>query len=158
MFFLISIGSCPLYDPRYKLIDGKCFYFESQLLGYDEANTNCISRLATVGIGKLFEPKDKEQNDKVADVASQTLSGTSVRPHIGITDRVQEGVFAYNSDDTQITFQPEWYKLNGLDDYDCIFMALNQGLGKWSDRPCSEKHPSICESSMYHLNFQPPPI
>ena len=70
----ISYTPCPTdHYPYYQLIDNKCFYFEYAKLSHDEAQSNCMEKLANYGGGKLFEPQSLSENVKVAGFGSVAL-------------------------------------------------------------------------------------
>ena len=96
------------------------------------------------GTWMLFEPQTVRQNVKVAIIAKTILS-SYLYPYIGVTDRFEEGVYAYNSDNRPVMFQPAWFRKVARFNYDCIRITLDQDLGQWIDGPCSDKRTSICE-------------
>ena len=134
----ISYTPCPTgYDSYYQLIDNKCFYFEKENLNHNEAQTNCMEKLKNYGGGKLFEPKSLLENEKVAYIGYGILGDSdkwsNTWLHIGITDNVLEGTWAYESDGSNITFVPNWqYEYN--DHYfNCITInAVQNGQGSWT--------------------------
>ena len=50
-------------DPRYKILDNHCFYFEKIGLNFDSANKNCQEKLGASG--KLYEPNNVSEMKKV---------------------------------------------------------------------------------------------
>ena len=147
----VSYTPCPTgYSSYYQLIDNKCYYFEKENLNHDEAQTNCMEKLKNYGGGKLFEPQSLVENKKVAyigygvlgdwDQWSNTIYHSNTWLHIGITDNVLEGTWAYESDGSNITFVPNWqYKYN--DHYhNCILInavQYDQATGDWADESCN---------------------
>ena len=155
----ISYTSCPTdHYPYYQLIDDKCFYFESSDLTHNEAQANCMEKLKNYGGGKLFEPKSTSESHKVADFAYFILGYYSWQEtwlHIGVTDKAQEGIWAYESDGSNITFVPYWSDYSyGDPEYDnCVAVGAfkydyysNYYSGDWSVIWCFSKYMSICES------------
>ena len=144
--------SCPTEDPQYSLLEDTCIYFEQTHLTYDEADTNCKSKM--MGKGKLFEPNSLKQNNQVANMANQIFAGTLVAfPHIGIKYNYQEDLLTYNSVSI-VRFQPRWFDNKENIGYDCVNLALSpRRLGKWSNKPCSQKRSSICQEGESFCDF-----
>ena len=119
-----------------------------------------MEKLKNYGGGKLFEPQSLYENDKVASVGYEVL-GTEwslyddTQVHIGVTDNVQEGTWAYESDGSNITLVPRWsYSYPYAHEYDnCITFGANHwslGDGDWSIIQCTAystlyDYMSICE-------------
>ena len=145
---------------NYRLVQGKCFYFEREYMNWEGARDNCKQKG-----GKLFEPKSVAEMKKIALIAY----GASVWfAWIGITDIASEGTFVYDSNGQSITFNggnipgpfepsnPLWGYQGRVTptSNDCV--ALKTGaahlcqncydMGKMFDLACSYKSGrSICE-------------
>ena len=74
-------------------IEGACYSFIRQNYTFSEANENCQK----IG-GQLFEPKDRFENAKIAELAKTWLHpGNNYEWYwIGIHDKGKEGIFVYN--------------------------------------------------------------
>ena len=101
IFFLITFFSfsdvCPSSsDPNYRSFGSKCYYFESSLATYNDAQTACNSKIGTTG-GKLAEPSASVE--LYAFLYSTASSIVNSGPYwIGIDDlQNDDGVFRYAS-------------------------------------------------------------
>ena len=65
--------------------------------------------------------------------------------NIGVTDNLQAGSWAYDSDGSNVTFNPEWHHVSGGSDLNCILFS---DKGDWADFSCTSKSPSTCESNI----------
>ena len=63
---------CPTDEGNYLEIDGQCFYFETQNLGYPEAKANCAKNKFSGG-GRLFEPMTLAENEKICKTFADLL-------------------------------------------------------------------------------------
>jgi hypothetical protein len=71
----------------YQYILGKCYYIEENYLNQADANENCKNRFGVHSNGILFEPKDKNTNDKVIEFARNLVeSNYYAQFWIGIMD------------------------------------------------------------------------
>ena len=124
-----------------------------------------MEKLKNYGGGKLFEPQSLLENEKVAYIGYGVLGDSdkwrNTWLHIGITDNVLEGTWAYESDGSNITFVPYWQD-NYNDQYgNCIVInAVQYGqgtyTGDWAIQSCTSNssywyssypdYMSICES------------
>ena len=97
--------------------------------------------------GKLFEPKSLAENKMVWEKA-KSIDGNDARAYwIGVTDRVKEADFRYDSNNLEIPFSIIWYTSYGTHAggkfRDCVGITYT---GRWYDGPCSNfKYRSICE-------------
>ena len=106
--------------------------------------------------GKLFEPKNKRESDKVRALAKSKGVGTCF--WIGINDKARENHFVYESDGKAI----DWKNWNGVEpsnsrscirrrfgwcvqrgDEDCVEAFTSNG--EWNDKPCNKMLPFVCE-------------
>ena len=97
---------CPIENSSFRLVHGRCIYFESQQLSYGTARSNCKSKAPGFD-GKLFEPTNVFINEKVHEMAmevfgelplrgeykGETWLKSGHRPWIGFNDVVSEGNF-----------------------------------------------------------------
>ena len=87
VLFSFIASSCPTSsDPKYKMISGTCYYFETANYDHSDAQENCRNRFGPASTGGLFEPQSKAINDAVhvkAVTFSEIQSGTSL--WLGIT-------------------------------------------------------------------------
>ena len=92
MFIKFSVSSCPVSDPRYKILDNHCFYFEKNNLNFASANENCQEKLGA--FGRLYEPNSIEEMKKVAKLADDVFKPKLQIQNwawIGVTDKRIEG-------------------------------------------------------------------
>ena len=128
----------------YRLIQGKCFYFEWEHKIFKDAKENCIQKG-----GKLYEPMDVVMMKKVANISA---IGGHAWAWIGITDTAKEGNYVYDSNGQSIKFSPPWSPLGyGAQGTfaNCIALQVNRNSdrGTLADLRCSSYHSmySICE-------------
>ena len=137
-------------DPRYKILDNQCFYFERKSLNFDSANDNCQEKLGASG--RLYEPKSVSEMKTVGKLGDDVFpSWTNV--WLGVTDKRIESQFAYNSNGLPINFTPTWWPGYGSQGKgnDCIFMRMpstNPYFTKWGDYSCTATYGSICQSNV----------
>ena len=98
--------------------------------------------------GYLPEPRSLEEKQFLMNFTSN--SGGF---YLGMTDRVEEGVFQWNSDNSTVTWT-DWYPgdPNGGTNDNCVFVY---GVN-WADYPCVNNSlitgPIICQGIyLYHL-------
>ena len=138
----VSTCPCPIDKQYYQLIGGKCFYFETAGLTHDEAQANCMEKFENYDGGKLFEPKNNHENCKVSDIAWDVMGFSFA--HIGVTDNMQEGSWAFDSDGSTVGYNPGWHHAYGGSDLNCILIC---NKGDWADFSCTtSRRQSICES------------
>ena len=70
---------CPTDEGNYLEIDGQCFYFETQNLGYPEAKANCAKNKFSGG-GRLFEPMTLAENEKICKTFADLLGKLQKNP------------------------------------------------------------------------------
>ena len=136
---------------NYRLVQGKCFYFERTYMNWEGARDNCKQKG-----GKLFEPKNVAEMKQVASIAVHVSQYGYTTAWIGITDTMNEGNFVYNSNGQSITFNPHWQDGGQTKGTYNNCVGINTGaehmcqncydMGKMFDMPCSFKTGrSICE-------------
>ena len=98
-FFFSFSEVCPTSsDPNYRTFNSKCYYFESSLATYSNAQTACTSKFGTTKYGgKLAEPSPSVE--LYAFLYSTASSIVNSGPYwIGIDDlQNDDGVFRYAS-------------------------------------------------------------
>ena len=144
-------NNCPvdandIYE-TYRLIQGKCFYFEWKHKIFKDAKENCIQKG-----GKLYEPTDVVMMKKVAKISA---IGGHAWAWIGITDTAKEGNYVYESNGQSIKFSPPWAplgygaRLSAGIFFNCIGLQVNgnSNRGTLADLKCHAYHSmySICE-------------
>ena len=82
----------------YRLVQGKCFFFERAYMNWEGARDNCKQKG-----GKLFEPKNVAELKQIALIAYNVF-GNVATAWIGITNIANEGTFIYDSNGQSITF------------------------------------------------------
>ena len=137
----VSSCPCPIDNKYYQLIGGKCFHFETASLTHDEAQANCMEKFENYDGGKLFEPKNNHENYKVSDIAWDVMGFSFA--HIGVTDNMKEGSWAFDSDGSTVGYNPGWHHAYGGTDLNCILFC---NKGDWADFSCTKRTKSICES------------
>ena len=130
-------------DPRYRIIQNQCFYFEKVTKSFDNARANCKQKG-----GKLYEPEDAVKMKEIAKISHGTLG--NVWAWIGITDIASEGNYVYDSTGLGINFIPLWHYIYGTrgTSYNCVSVLTQIGhykVGKLSDNSCLGNKRSICE-------------
>ena len=131
----------------YRLIQGKCFYFEWKYKNFKDAKENCKQKG-----GKLYEPMDAVVMKEIAKISGIGPSYTNIWAWIGITDTAKEGNYVYESNSQSIKFSPPWaplgYGAQGIS-FNCIGLQVNGNSyrGTLADLKCSAYHSmySICE-------------
>ena len=168
MFIKFSVSSCPVSDPRYKILDNHCFYFEKNKLNFASANENCQEKLGA--FGRLYEPNSIEEMKKVGKLGDDVFKFQTRYASwawIGVTDKRIEGQFAYHSSGLPIKFSPNWSTLGSSYGsrgklFNCVIMwikNINVHMGvteygnTWADTFCDRRplRSSICRSIRYKL-------
>ena len=107
----------------------------------------------------LYEPYSIAEQRKIMDMAYERWSDgdDSATIHqrftwIGVTDKISEGQYTYNSNNQPINFTPDWNSDDGSGgrSRNCIMMFVNSPSGnyysEWYDRYCTYTTRSICWS------------
>ena len=136
-------SSCP--SGWHRILDS-CIWLSGDQKDFDSAQQQCAQ---LVHNGRLFEPKNRLQNDLVLTLLK------SLQPSnwwIGITDRQSEGRFEYLSSGKEPSFS-NWYP-GQPDDWrsgeDCVqfwFPGASK-LGKWNDNACKNSRHYVCEKPL----------
>jgi len=134
---------CAAEETNYRMVNGKCVYYETSHYNYEDAKQKCEARFNNNG--RLYEPKTWSENEHAQKV------GRAVKDRnwkIGINDKQTEGQFVYESDGTPISYIPKWYadyKAKGTSNNCIIFATGSTTL--WLDYGCSYSDGSICEQN-----------
>ena len=144
-----QIPPSPTEDPKYHIIDQKCYFFDKASGTYANSKEKC--RNAFNGQGKMFEPKTMAQFKKVHKYGRDNLDKDIF--WIGVNDKAKEGTFVYESNGASIPFTPDWYGKNGFDgtrgtSANCILLYENSLT--WMDYECNNsawgpRGGTICE-------------
>ena len=150
--FICPVKGVEAY-PRdnYRLVQGKCFYFERTYMNWEGARDNCKQKG-----GKLYEPKNVSEMKQVASIAIKVSQYGYTTAWIGITDTASEGNFVYDSNGQSITFNPPWQDQDQRKGTSNNCVGIHTGaehmcqncynMGKMINLPCSFKTGrSICE-------------
>ena len=147
-------SSCP--SGWHRILDS-CIWLSGDQKDFDSAQQQCAQ---LVHNGRLFEPKNRLQNDLVSTLVKSLQPSNA---WIGITDRQSEGRFEYLSSGKEASFTG-WSPGNP-DDYqgrqDCAlfwFQWRHNGnnvddsrLGKWDDDDCDSRFHYVCEQPLTGL-------
>ena len=134
-----------LDDSRFRLVHGKCFYFEMEAKNFLDARNNCRKKGA-----KLYEPKNGSELKNIAKIAHDVIGNKLA--WIGIRDSatdapgsVIEGTYVYDSNGINFQFNlPRWGY--GQQNHNCIEVYTQPSLqGKVFNEHCSRIRSSICE-------------
>ena len=138
---------CPTNDPKYKLVEGKCFYLKKTSLNYQGAINNCKEKFKNFGgNGILFEPTSANKFKKVYQAAKTFLDLGTWSSWIGIK-KSSNGVLVYSRTGQPVTFQPPWYPGHNLSSRDgfCISVWQEKFLSNYFP---DDKRSSICENNI----------
>ena len=134
---------CPTENPNYQIINSHCFFFESQELAFDAAQTNCGSKFSSGG--QLFEPTSLYMNEKVFKIATE-ISSTG-RKWVDVHYRDDQRNFKYASG-LPMSVIPPWSASNpsnsGGNEHCVEFNKVGKAV--WNDIRCDRKFMSVCES------------
>ncbi|XP_051857463.1 tetranectin [Antechinus flavipes] len=119
----------------------KCFLAFPQAKTYHEASEDCISRGGT-----LSTPQNGDENDSLYEYLRKGI-GPEAEIWLGLNDMAAEGNWVdmtgskagYKNWETEITTQPDGGKAEN-----CAAMS-GAAAGKWFDKRCKERLPSICQ-------------
>ena len=134
-----------LEDSRFRLVHGKCFYFEKEAKNFLDARNNCKNKGA-----KLYEPKNGSELKNIAKIALDVMGNKLA--WIGILDSATgapggaiEGTYVYDSNGINIKFNLRRHGY-GQQAYNCIEVYTQPSLqGKVFNEHCSRIRSSICE-------------
>ena len=142
----------------YKMFGSICYYFETQIMNFNDAQTSCETKFGSSG-GKLFEPKDLATHNavrekQVEEVRKSGFSDKYYKTWIGISDQGHEGTFTFVSDDAHLPFTAPWKSgqpyCGVSSSCDCVEIYdfpedKNYRNDHWADVECYNTLFSICE-------------
>merc|ERR1711963_566716 len=91
------MGNCPMAK-GFRLIQGKCYAFETDLRTFDATQTRCGQIFPNNTEGKIFEPTSDKVLEEVLKQAKIECGGANPQIWLGITDKTSENNFVYHSD------------------------------------------------------------
>ena len=74
--YVPKLFDCEGLGSNYRFVLGNCYYFEETESDFANASKNCEDKFGAYGYGKLFEPMNKHLNDKVIQVARNTITSS----------------------------------------------------------------------------------
>ncbi|XP_053302318.1 C-type lectin domain family 6 member A [Pleuronectes platessa] len=147
---LVRNETCPRCEDGWEPHGGKCYFFSSVKLTWNESRTQCKSMRGDLVVinsreeQRLLESKVREKMDNFEDMF-----------WIGLTDSENEGEWLWVDDtrlDPSLTFwregEPNNWNVENPDGQDCVRMGEKDGpknLKTWFDRSCESPQKSICE-------------
>jgi hypothetical protein len=154
---LIHLPGCKGCETGWKKLKGKCFYFGQESLPYLNASEACVEKR-----GILFEPKNEQANEYIAQLAPKESYLNSTQPTywIGIVDLLQEGHFVFESSGSQIKYENWAFDSdsdvdepdNDMDSQDCGVVVNTDG--DWHDEDCAAtSHQFVCEDLQQDLDY-----
>ncbi|XP_076112363.1 uncharacterized protein LOC143080412 [Mytilus galloprovincialis] len=134
-------GNCkPGWEYLYTGGSHHCYYFSSNTLSWDSAESWCRSHGA-----RLAVIKSSTESRMLASKAER--SHTSHGWWVGATDRKREGHWEWTSGESVTHYTDNWHQgepSNKYHDEDC--MELRQQFGwQWNDETCNTQHLFICK-------------
>ena len=153
-----SGSSCP--SGWHRILDS-CIWLSGDQKDFDSAQQQCAQ---LVHNGRLFEPKNRLQNDLVSTLVKSLQPSNA---WIGITDRQSEGRFEYLSSGKEPSFS-NWAQYQPDDccekGEDCVLFWFNWSngnneddrswRGKWNDALCDSRLHYVCEQPLTGLSKQ----
>ena len=143
-----SGSSCP--SGWHRILDS-CIWLSGDQKDFDSAQQQCAQ---LVHNGRLFEPKNRLQNDQVLTLVKSLQPSNA---WIGITDRQSEGRFEYLSSGKEPSFS-NWAQYQPDDDgekgEDCVLFRLGgrrAKRGQWNDALCDSRLHYVCEHPLTGL-------
>ena len=142
-----QVPPCPTNNPKYKLVDGKCYYLEKTSLNYQGAINNCKEKFKNDGgNGVLFEPTSVDEFNKVYQETETFLHLTITSAWIGIK-KSTNGILVYSRTGQPVTFQPPWYSAHSLSLNNGFCISVHRGKFLANYFP-HEKRSSICVNNI----------
>ena len=123
---------CPIEQPEYFEVRGKCFYTDNTTRNFDDSQAHC-KEIFPHG-GRLFEPRDVSTKEIVK--AYKRYHGSVRSAWIGITDRSSQDSYQYASDNGQLTIF-QWARNQPNCKSSCKCLSFCRNNGDWCDMPCS---------------------
>ena len=146
-WYFTDAAICNALGNHYQYIFGKCYYIEETPFSQADAKENCENRFGVHGNGLLFEPKDKNTNDKVIEFARNLIKSNYFS--IGIKDFNSKNNWQYLSNNEKLSWT-NWATGQPANDYNTLENCVRDGYtNKWHDVPCNSQYPSICEMKTF---------
>ncbi|XP_053302298.1 hepatic lectin [Pleuronectes platessa] len=142
--------TCPRCEDGWEPHGGKCYFFSSVKLIWNESRTQCKSMK-----GDLVVINSREEQR----LLESKVRGKKDKPEfwIGLTDSKREGEWLWVDDtqlDPSLTFwregEPDNWNGDNPDGENCVTMWEKDGfmeLKTWFDQSCKSSHEYICEKS-----------
>ncbi|XP_034456850.1 C-type lectin domain family 4 member E-like [Hippoglossus hippoglossus] len=145
--------TCPRCEDGWEPHGGKCYFFSSVTLTWDQSRTQCTSMR-----GDLVVINNREEQEFLECRLRGKMNNPEDKFWIGLTDSKNEGEWLWVDNtqlDTSLTFwrhrEPDnWRGLNS-DGEDCVRMG-EEDLESWVDGSCESPQKSICEKSEIQLD------
>ena len=136
-----TLEACLNGDGNYRLILGRCYYFEKSKMNHTAAAHNCKDNHK----GVLFEPRTISESDLIhhAVMEMNILPKKEDAVHIGINELKEEGKFVYDSSELPIFFENWRSGFGNRTTNDCVMISHLESP-KWIDGNCNYHGPSIC--------------
>ena len=131
----------------YRILES-CIWFSHEKKNFDRAHEHCGQVNER---GRLFEPKNRLQNDLVLTLLKNRQKEKNA--WVGITDRIEEGKFRYMSSYMPIFFS-KWAlsePSNACGTQHCVNFWFKDD--SWDDRQCTNKFHYICEVPLNELKM-----
>jgi len=142
-----TLPECPT-GSNFMMYNGTCYAVEHGNRNYDDTQTRCGEIFGNGIGGKIFEPSSVDVcNDIVKDAGAIFSAEGRGDPYVwvGMTDRITEGTWAYESSGENPPDQPNCH--TNKDDIDCTVMKVHY-IG-WYTFGCHQKcdisASAICE-------------
>ena len=137
-------------------MNDRCYYFHNKEVKiFNDAQKIC-SEMCGFDNGRLYEPKDLDNFSDIYKLAEQYSKKPKLHLWLGLTDKLKERTFVYNSNGESPKYIAPWgpKQPNGNTIENCLttFKPNNSDKPLWFDRPCIENdkldepgHKFMCE-------------
>ncbi|XP_047195189.1 hepatic lectin-like isoform X5 [Hippoglossus stenolepis] len=146
----VTHEACPRCEDGWEPHGGKCYFFSSVTLTWDQSRTECRSMR-----GDLVVINNREEQRFLVSRLRGKMDTHDDRFWIGLTDSKNESEWLWVDDtrlNTSLTFwrdyEPNNLKYDNSDGEDCVRMGQKKGaeeLKAWKDESCKSPQKSICE-------------
>ncbi|XP_060948484.1 C-type lectin domain family 4 member E-like [Limanda limanda] len=143
--YLSKDETCPRCEDGWEPHGGKCYFFSSVTLTWNESRTQCISMS-----GDLVVINNREEQ-RFLESRVRGKMDTDDKFWIGLTDSKNKGEWLW-VDDTRLDSSVKFWLGNNPDDWrgekpdgeDCVRMG-KEYLMSWFDKSCGTSQKYICE-------------
>ncbi|XP_047200076.1 hepatic lectin isoform X2 [Hippoglossus stenolepis] len=145
-----NLTACPRCEDGWEPHGGKCYFFSSVTLTWNQSRTECTSMR-----GDLVVINNKEEQEFLECRLRGKMDNPEDKFWIGLTDSKNEGEWLWVDDtrlDPSLTFwrhrEPDNKIWDNPDGEDCVRMGVKnraKDLKSWFDKSCESPHKSICE-------------